>query len=174
MESIGKILDFISKPISFTVLFALFLTTLLLTSMNFLPSKYLEKIHATKFLSDYGSIIFVVMVISFFILIIQLISLVIKKIEDVKMKRTFRKIQDDFFKDEESLEILEKLYENHPEAVLLSYTNQKVKLLNQYGLITPAVGKWATPVSRLSMPYILQPVAEEKMKKKYKKTSTNN
>ncbi len=65
MEGIGKILDFISKPISFTILFALFLTTLLLTSINFLPSKYLEKIHATKFLSDYGSIIFVLMVISF-------------------------------------------------------------------------------------------------------------
>ncbi|HDF0062274.1 MULTISPECIES: super-infection exclusion protein B [Staphylococcus] len=173
MEGIGKILDFISKPISFTILFALFLTTLLLTSINFLPSKYLEKIHATKFLSDYGSIIFVLMVISFFILIIQLISLVIKKIDDIRMKRAFRKMQNDFFKDEESLEILEKLYKNHPEAVFLSYTNQKVKLLNQYGLITPAVSKWYSRASQLTMPYILQPVAEEKMKQKHKKTSTN-
>ena len=40
MNGIGKILEFISKPINFTVLLATFLTTLLLTGMNFLTSQY--------------------------------------------------------------------------------------------------------------------------------------
>lgn len=87
-----------------------------------------------------------------------------KKLEDRKIKKHIKKTHEDFFNDKDSLEILFYLYDTHPQARELSYLNQKVKLLHQYGLIVPAVNKWNTDAFQPSMPYILQPIAETKLK----------
>ena len=82
MNGIGKILEFISKPINFTVLLATFLTTSLLTGMNFFNESVLEKIHINKFLQNYGFIIFILLIASFFLLIVQVGAHIIKKRKD--------------------------------------------------------------------------------------------
>ncbi|MCK6221757.1 hypothetical protein [Staphylococcus capitis] len=47
--------------------------------------------------------------------------------------------RDKLLEDEDAFNILKTLYDNHPQALHLPYLNQKVKLLQQYGLITPAI-----------------------------------
>ncbi|MBV5134024.1 superinfection exclusion B family protein [Staphylococcus epidermidis] len=130
-------MEFISKPINFTVLLATFLTTSLLTGMNFFNESVLEKIHINKFF-EY-----------------------------------FKENQDRLFNDEEALIILKKLYDNHPQAVQLSYLNQKVKLLQQFQLITPAVSSWETSAIDPHMPYMLQPEAEKRIKDKLKNSKSS-
>ncbi len=43
--------------------------------------------------------------------------------------------------------------------------NQKVKLLDQYGLITKASSQAIVDMSDPAFPYILQPIAEDRLKK---------
>ena len=173
MNGIGKILEFISKPINFTVLLATFLTTSLLTGMNFFNESVLEKIHINKFLQNYGFIIFILLIASFFLLIVQVGAHIIKKRKDKKFFEYFKENQDRLFNDEEALIILKKLYDNHPQAVQLSYLNQKVRLLQQFQLITPAVSSWETSAIDTHMPYMLQPEAEKRIKDKLKNSKSS-
>lgn len=69
------------------------------------------------------------------------------------------------FQDSQALEILEELYVQHPNAVCLPMYNQKVKLLDQYGLITKASSQAIVDMSDPAFPYILQPIAEDRLKK---------
>lgn len=70
------------------------------------------------------------------------------------------------FQDSQALEILEELYVHHPNAVWLPMYNQKVKLLDQYGLITKASNQAVVyDMSNPDFPYILQPIAEDRLKK---------
>lgn len=70
------------------------------------------------------------------------------------------------FQDSQALEILEKLYVQHSNAVWLPMYNQKVKLLDQYGLITKASSQAIVDdMSNPAFPYILQPIAEDQLKK---------
>ncbi|MEI7414507.1 super-infection exclusion protein B [Staphylococcus hominis] len=173
MSGIGKILEFVSKPINFTVLLATFLTTLLLTGMNFFNESVLEKIHINKFLQNYGFIIFILLIASFFLLIVQVGANIIKKRKDKKFFKYFKENQDRLFNDEEALIILKKLYDNHPHAVQLPYLNQKVRLLQQFQLITPAVSSWETNAINPHMPYMLQPEAEKRIKDKLKNSKSS-
>lgn len=74
------------------------------------------------------------------------------------------------FQDGQALEILEELYAQHPDAVWLPMYNQKVKLLDQYGLITKASNQAIVDMNDPAFPYILQPIAEDRLKKMH---STN-
>ena len=69
------------------------------------------------------------------------------------------------FQDSQALEILEELYVQHPNAVWLPMYNQKVQLLDQYGLITEASSQAIVDMSNPAFPYILQPIAEDRLKK---------
>ncbi|MCG1083381.1 super-infection exclusion protein B [Staphylococcus epidermidis] len=169
MNGIAKILDFLSKPINFTILIAFFLTSLILTLMNFLPKVMLDRLHITWFLINYSFVIFIILIASFFFLIVQIGTIVIKKREDKKFGEYLRENKDKLFEDEEALKILKVLYDRHPQACELPYLNQKVKLLKQFGLITPAINSWHVDPFNPRIPYILQPEAEERIKEELKK-----
>ena len=62
MNGIAKILEFLSKPINFTILIAFFLTSLILTLMNFLPKVFWDRVYITWFLFDYSFVIFVILI----------------------------------------------------------------------------------------------------------------
>lgn len=171
MNGIAKILEFLSKPINFTILIAFFLISLILTLMNFLPKVILDRLHITWFLFNYSFVIFIILIASFFFLIVQTGAIVIKKRDDKKFGEYLRKNKDKLFEDEEALKILKVLYDSHPQAHELPHLNQKVKLLQQFGLITPAVNKWQTDPFNPRMPYILQPEAEERIKEELKKSA---
>jgi len=169
MNVIAKILDFLSKPINFPILIAFFLTSLILTLMNFLPKGILDRLHITWFLINYSFVIFIVLIASFFFLIVQIGAIVIKKKKDKKFGEYLRKNKDKLFEDEEALKILKVLYDRHPQACELPCLNQKVKLLQQFGLITPAINNWRSNQFNPTLPYILQPEAEERIKEELKK-----
>lgn len=171
MNGIAKILDFLSKPINFTILIAFFLTSLILTLMNFLPKVMLDRLHITWFLINYSFVIFIILIASFFFLIVQIGALVIKKREDKKFGEYLKENKDKLFEDEEALKILKVLYDSHPYAYELPYLNQKVKLLQQFGLITPAINSWHVDPFNPTIPYILQPEAEERIKEELKKSA---
>lgn len=80
--------------------------------------------------------------------------------------------RDKLLEDEDAFNILKSLYNNHPQALHLPYLNQKVKLLQQYELITPAISSWQTDSYNPHLPYILQPEAEKRIKDKLKKSTT--
>lgn len=165
MSITTKLIDLISKPINISLLVATFLTSFILFLLNFLPLSLLEKLKINNVLNNYNHIIFIILISSFFLLIVQLTAIIYKKNEERKSHKFFRKTQNSLLKDEEALKILCYLYETHPQARELPYLNQKVKLLNQYGLIVQAVSQWMTTAHNPMMPYVLQPIAEEKLKK---------
>lgn len=121
MNGIAKILEFLSKPINFTILIAFFLTSLILTSMNFLPEAMLDKLHITWFLVNYSFVIFIILIASFFFLIVQIGTLVIKKRNDKKFGEYIRKNKDKLFEDEEASKVLKVLYDRHSQACELPY-----------------------------------------------------
>lgn len=162
---ISKSLDFLSKPLNMIVVAAFFLTSLSLLAMNFLPPNIEEVLKMKTYLSAYNGVIITVMFITFFLLVLQFLTFIYRKLTDIKLTRRLKKHQNSLFKDPEALAILNQLYNNSPKPVLLSILNQKVKLLHQYGLIEQATNTWATRARNPTMPYILQPLAEEKLKK---------
>lgn len=169
---ISKSLDFLSKPLNMIVVTAIFLTSLSLLAMNFLPADIEEVLKMKSYLSAYNGFIITIMFITFFILILQFLTFIYRKINALKLNSYLKKHQNSLFKDSEALAILNRLYDNSPNPVSLSILNQKVKLLHQYGLIEQATSTWLTRASDPTMPYILQPIAEERLKKMFKKKKT--
>lgn len=169
MNAVSKLLDIMSKPINFSILIAIFLTSTLLFSINFLPASIIKQLQLENLLLKYNSIILVILISSFFLSIVQIISMLYKKFEDRKLQKYIKETHKNLFNDEDSLKILFYLYETHPHARELPYLNQKVRLLNQYGLIVPAMNQWHTNPFEPSVPYILQPIAENKLKALKKK-----
>ncbi|MDT0712247.1 hypothetical protein RM614_13980 [Mammaliicoccus sciuri] len=98
----------------------------------------------------------------------QGIGMLLKKQEDKKIVRAFKKQQENLFNDEDAWEILKIMYENHPSPTKLPKHNQKVVLLSQYGLIVKASNQiylqWYDDPNNPEFPYILQPVSEERLK----------
>lgn len=100
-------------------------------------------------------------------LVIHISARISKRKKDIAFNKFYSKQQDSLFQDEEALKILEELYAEHPQAVYLYMYNQKVKLLEQYGLITKATSQAIVNMNNPHFPYILQPIAEEKLKAMY-------
>lgn len=164
MKVLDKFVDILGKPINFNFLMASFLTSLFLLATNFLPASYLNKLHLEDFLDKYNYIVVIVFFVSFFLLVIHFTARRSKKKEDAKFNKYFSEQQDSLFQDDEALKILEELYSEHPQAVYLYMYNQKVKLLEQYGLIIKATNQAIVNMNKPRFPYILQPIAEEKLK----------
>ncbi|MDN6034490.1 MAG: superinfection exclusion B family protein [Lactococcus lactis] len=165
MKVLDKFVDVLGKPINFNFLMASFLTSLFLLATNFLPVQYLNKLHLEVFLDKYNYVVIIVFFVSFFLLVIHFTARRSKKKEDAAFNKFYSEKQDDMFQDYQSLEILEELYREHPDAVRLPMYNQKVKLLEQYGLITKASSQAIVNMRRPTFPYILQPIAEDRLKK---------
>lgn len=164
MKVLDKFVDILGKPINFNFLMASFLTSLFLLATNFLPTNYLNKLHLEDFLDKYNYIVVIVFFVSFFLLVIHFTARRSKKKEDAKFNKFYSEQQDSLFQDDEALKILEELYSEHPQAVYLYMYNQKVKLLEQYGLIIKATNQAIVNMNNPRFPYILQPIAEEKLK----------
>lgn len=166
-ELIGKIIDFLSKPINITIVIAVFLTSLFIFAFNFLPEEILIRMKLLTFLNDYNYIVFICLVGSFFFLIIQGVMSFLKKKEDKKFNEYVQEQHEELFNDPDAYEILEYLYANHPEPVKLPIHNQKVKLLNQFGLIVRVSNQIQAAFYEMDnprFPYVLQPIAEKKLK----------
>ena len=165
MKVLDKFVDVLGKPINFNFLMASFLTSLFLLATNFLSANYLNKLHLEDFLDKYNYIVVIVFFVSFFLLVIHFTAIRSKKKEDAKFNKFYSDQQDSMFQDSQALVMLEELYVQHPNAVWLPMYNQKVKLLEQYGLITKASSQAVVNMSNPSFPYILQPIAEDRLKK---------
>ena len=167
-DLVSKLIDALSKPINITIVIAIFLTSLFITGFNFLPEEILIRMKLLTFLIEYGYIFVICLVGSFFLLIIQVVMIFLKKKEDEKRIAYFEKQQEDLFNDPDAYAILKYLYSRHPENGRLPIQNQKVKLLSQFGLIIRASNQANVPFYEMDnpmFPYILQPVAEKRLKK---------
>ena len=142
MKTLDKVIDVWGKPINFNIVLASLLTSFFLLATNFLPIKYLKRLYLEKFLDNYNYIILIVFFVSFFLVVIHISAQISKRKKDIAFNKFYYKQQDSLFQDEEALKILEKLYAIHPKAGWLHIYNQKVQLLEQYGLIT-ASGSFA-------------------------------
>lgn len=163
----SKIIDILVNPINKFLVIATFLTSLLLFLFNFLPEDILNRTRMLDFFNQYTYILVIVMVFTFFLLIVQESAKWYKKREDKKFAEFFRNEQDKLFEDKDAKMFLNYLYESHPQSALLPKNNQKVKLLVQYQLIHQASSIQLVPgyeTNNPSFPYILQPYAEEKLK----------
>lgn len=165
MKTLDKFIDVLGKPINFNIMLASFLTSLFLLATNFLPIKYLKRLHLEKFLDSYNYIVLIVFFVSFFLLIIHFSARLSKRKKDIAFQKFYAEQQDSMFQDMQALEILEELYSQHPDAVWLPMYNQKVKLLDQYGLITKASTQAVVNMRNPTFPYILNPISEYRLKK---------
>lgn len=164
MKTLDKVIDVLGKPINFNIMLASLLTSFFLLATNFLPIKYLERLHLEKFLDNYNYIVLIVFFVSFFLLVIHISSRIAKQKKDIAFNKFYSKQQDSMFQDSQASKILEKLYVQNPNAVWLPIYNQKVKLLEQCDLITKATNQAIVNVDNPCFPYILQPIAEERLK----------
>lgn len=163
----SKIIDILVNPIYKFLVIAMFLTSLLLFLFNFLPEDILNRTHMLGFFNQYTYILVLVMVFTFFLLIVQESAKWHKKREDKKFAEFLQNEQDKLFEDENAKMFLNQLYECHPQSVPLPRNNQKVKLLLQYQLIHQASSiqlVTAYGANDPYFPYILQPSAEEKLR----------
>lgn len=65
MKTVDKVIDILGKPINFKIMLALFLTSFFLLATNFLPIKYLKRLHLEKFLDNYNYIVLIVFLFLF-------------------------------------------------------------------------------------------------------------
>lgn len=171
MNLLDKIVDFLVKPINTAFLVGIFFVSIFVFSFNFIPEKILFNMNLKtliKFLNSYNFVLFLIIVFSMFFLIVQGIGMLLKKHEDRKELRNFKRQQETLFNDEDAWEILKTMYENHPNPTKLPMQNQKVILLTQYDLIirtaTQTYIQWYDDPNNPKFPYILQTVSEEKLK----------
>lgn len=167
-QLVGKVIDFLSKPINISIVIAVFLTSLVVTSFNFLSEEILVRVKLLTFLNEYGYIFVICLIGSFFFLIIQVVMMFLKKKEDEKRMAYFEEQQEDLFNDPDAYAILKYLYSRHPENGKLPIHNQKVKLLSQFGLIVRVSNQVNIEFHEMDnpmFPYILQPVAEKRLRK---------
>lgn len=164
---ISKIIDLFLKPSNTGVLIGFFLTSIFIFSFNFLPENLLIRIKMLNFLNKYTYIFVIIMIASFFLLVVQIIGMIVKKIKERKVYKFIRQQQEDLYNDPEAMRYLNHLYEHHPNAAKLPIYNQKVKMLEQYKLIHRTTNKIIATNYEIENPYfpfLIQPHAERKMK----------
>lgn len=164
---VEKTIDFLSKPINTTIIAALFLTSVFIFGFNFIPEEILERMNLLNFLNEYNHFVFIALVASFFLLVIQGLTRLIKKKKDKDFAAYYKGQQEELFNDPHAYDILKYMYEHHPNQVKLPIQNQKVKLLRQYGLIVLASNETMVEWYEADdprFPFVLQPVAEKKLK----------
>lgn len=166
---ITKILEYLSKPVNFSILVATFFISLVVYLLNFLPIEILERLKINEFLNNFSFILFLILISSFFVLLIQIIYFLGRKISaNIKAKR-FKKIQKEVLEDEHCLELLKEMYEKHPQSVDYPIDNYCVKVLSQYRLIILASRSgYMEFTGKQVFPYILQPETLKTLKQRFK------
>lgn len=175
MKNLDKLINILGSSVAYFFTLATFLSSLCLCIVGrVFPYSFLKRIHYLDIYNKYGGIIFIIVIVSFFFLIVQFeMRKEIEKQDEEKSKELFKK-QCELFKDEEAFKILCFLYSKNPEAEWLSENNQKVQLLKEYKLIMTGVPREPTPMDPYVL-YVLTPLAEEMMKKIEKpKTKSSN
>ncbi|MDU4335066.1 MAG: hypothetical protein E7I40_08985, partial [Finegoldia magna] len=79
---INKIIDILVKPANIAILAAVFLVSSFVFLLNFVPKKLMFKANLktlVNFLDSYNFILFLVIIISMFFLIVQGVSVLMKK-----------------------------------------------------------------------------------------------
>jgi len=120
-----------------------------------------------SFFNQYTYILVIIMVFTFFLLVVQIAAKWYKKREDKRFFEVLQREQNKLFEDYDAKLILNQLYENHPNSVCLPKNNQKVKLLLQFKLIHQASSVQLVTnygANDPYFPYVLMPHAEERMK----------
>lgn len=176
MKSLDKIIAALGKPTSLAFIVATFLTSLSFLLLNFLPEKYLVRFQLKTLFANYSGIFIILFFASMYLLIVHLIIFLYKRIEERQKNKEFKKIQITLLKDFRAQEYLLRLYENNPKSVLLPVYNQRVKLLSQYELITPASTNIVTPVYEINdpkAPFIIQLIAEKYVQEHYAEIRNN-
>lgn len=159
METISKILEKVSNSFGMlTIVGVCCGTSFCALIMNFLPTEYLIKFHLKNFFSNYNFILILVFLASLFLLISS-------GWRYWKKKKDEKIMQTDLFKEPDALKILYSLWTNSPNAVDLNPSNQKVKLLEESNLITPANNHIVEKnLTSDHIPYILNPISEKAFK----------
>lgn len=167
-DLVGKVIDFLSKPINISIVIAVFLTSLAITSLNLLSEEILVRLKVLTFLNEYGFIFVISLLGSFFFLIIQVVMLFFKRNEDKKRRKYLEEQQENLFNDPDAYKILKYLYSQHPENGRLPIQNQKVNLLSRFGLIVRISNQthleYYEDMNNPMFPYVLQPVAEQRLR----------
>ena len=165
LDTIDKLINMLGNPIAFFFTLATFLSSLCILLAGFLPYSFLKRMHYIDIYDKYGGTIFIIAIVSLFFVIIQSGMRYEKIKRDKEFRENFIKQQNNLLKDPDAIPILSYLYETHPNARWLPYNNQKVQLLEQFGLITKTMNTiYTDDVNNPLFPYILQPKAEEKIK----------
>lgn len=142
--------------------------------INFLLSPSdLKKLYIDVFLNRYGWTLPIVFMFTTISLMVGIISGSLQKNRDKQIDSQLTKIRDELLEDELALVYLNKLLDAHPNACELPFKNQKVILLERYELIVRVssqqyIFNW-NQLSNPTLPYVLQPIAEHKLKNKNQK-----
>ncbi|WP_366533433.1 super-infection exclusion protein B (plasmid) [Carnobacterium maltaromaticum] len=171
MITIEKVIEFLNNPLNKGILWGAGSVSFILLLCNMLLSpEQLSLLFIDSLLNKYGWLLPLILLMSLVFLIIGFVSGKIKLREDKKFNEHMEIKIKDLFEDEQDLDILKQLYTQHPNPQTLNSSNQKVKLLEHYGLIMKATTNIMIRSSQLSnppFPYILQPIAEKKLKEMY-------
>lgn len=170
VSTVTKILDYLSKPINFSILVSLFLISGVVYSLNFLSEDMLRKLKIYDFLNNFSFIIFLILISTIFLIFVQIVYYIGRKINNkIKVKR-FKKLQNKVFEDEDCKKVLLHMYEEHPNSVDCPVDNYCIRLLSQHNLIVLAsnMGHMGYNGEQI-FPYILQTETVKKLKKISKK-----
>ena len=125
--------NFIVEPSN---LVAVLCTSLLLLCCNFLPLSVKENLGFYNFLIKYNVWIFVIFLISFFLSVYRLFSIVSLHIRDKKNLKLRDEIRRNLVYSDNCWKILLELYKARGKPVKLSYDVVDVRNLEYYGLIS--------------------------------------
>lgn len=160
----------LTKKIRYTVLISLILSILTLLIVPFLlPDNVSYLVGIVNFLNEYSAIFFIVLFISFFLFIAQLVSDAYESIQKRKKVEDIKKIQTKLYDDQRVWDILLKLYHADGDSVPLVRSNQQVLLLEQYFMIkrtSDTTFFYGDDLSTVKFNYILQPGTETYIRNK--------
>ncbi|MCC4221797.1 MULTISPECIES: super-infection exclusion protein B [Staphylococcaceae] len=164
---ITKILDYFAKPVNYSVLVSVFLISLVLYSLNLLPKEILINLKIANFLDDFSFIIFLILVSTFFLILVQSIYYISMKINKKIEMRRFKKKRNEIFEDKDCVKLLEEMYRVHPRSINYPTDNYCIKILSQYHFIVLASRSGYMDFSGKEIfPYILQPETVKMIKRR--------
>lgn len=165
MGIIEKVIDFLNNPLNKAILWGFGSVSFILLLCNMLLSpEQLSLLFIDNFLDNYGTFLPVIFLIALVFLIIGFVVDKINLREEKKSNEQLEINRKELFENEQALEILKQLYSTHPNPCMLHSANQKVKLLENFGLIMKTTNSTFIRQDQISnppFPYILQPVAEK-------------
>lgn len=174
---LNNLFSFFSKPISLGVLLAAFMTSLiLLLGRIFLPKEIIITLGLDSFYEQYIPLVLIVFFVSFFLLIVQIFSMIYTKQKKNKLRKkeieNLERQHKELFDDSDCQEILLELYRHRNNPVRLPEHNQKVMLLRQSGMIVRTTNQiLGSPEDLINpkFPYVLQTFTEKMIEEKLNK-----